>query len=171
MERASHALVTESGTWLVDPVDNERVGELENVAGVLQLLDRHNRDCAELARRLDVPHVVLPRAPLAPFTFIDISKHEVALWWQDKHVLLCPEALGTARFFRAGDERLGVHPLLRWRPPRLDVQPDVILCGHGPGIFGDAAGALREALSTSRRRIPQQLVSAFRAWRSRSSSR
>ena len=44
MERASHSLVTETGTWLIDPVDNPLVDELENVAGVIQLLDRHNRD-------------------------------------------------------------------------------------------------------------------------------
>jgi len=171
MERASHALVTESATWLVDPVDNARVGDLQNVVGVLQLLDRHNRDCAGIAQRLGVRHVTLPRTPIPPFTFLDISKHEVALWWDEKRLLLCPEALGTARFFRAGNERLAVHPLLRWRPPRLDVQPDVVLCGHGPGIYDDAGAALREALSTSRRRIPQQLASAFRAWRSRATSR
>jgi len=171
MERASHALVTEAGTWLVDPVDNPRVRELDNVVGVLQLLDRHNRDCAAIARRLGVRHVVLPQEPIAPFTFIRISKHEVALWWDEKGVLACPEALGTARFFRAGDERLAVHPLLRWRPPRLDVQPVAILCGHGAGIFDDADAALREALRTARRRIPQQIVSAARAWRSRPTSR
>lgn len=171
MERCSHALVTESGTWLVDPVDNPRVGELENVVGVLQLLDRHNRDCAELARRLGVPHVVLPRTPIPPFVFIGISRHEVALWWDDKSVLACAEALGTAQYYRAGDERLAVHPLLRLRPPKIEVRPDVILCGHGAGIFDGAEAALREALRTSRRRIPGQLVSAARAWRRRSGSR
>jgi hypothetical protein len=171
MERASHALATESGTWLVDAVDSPRVGELQSVVGVLQLLDRHNRDCAEIAQRLGVPHVKLPRAPIPPFTFLGISKHEVALWWEEKRLLLCPEALGTARYFRAGNERLAVHPLLRWRPPRVDVRPDVVLCGHGAGIYEDADAALREALSTSRRRIPQQLASAFRAWRSRPRTR
>jgi hypothetical protein len=171
LERASHALITEAGAWLVDPVENPRVGELGTVAGVLQLLDRHNRDCAEIGRRFDAPHIVLPRARIAPFSFIGISRHEVALWWEEKRVLVCADALGTARYFRAGSERLAVHPLLRWRPPRLDVHPDAILCGHGAGIFDDAEAALREALSTSRRRIPQQFVSAFRAWRSRSTSR
>jgi hypothetical protein len=171
LERCSHALVADTRTWLIDPVDNSRVDELENVAGVIQLLDRHNRDCAEIARRLDVRHVVVPSAPIPPFVFIRISRHEVALWWGDRRVLVCGEALGTARYYRAGEERLGVHPLLRWRPPRLDVHPEVILCGHGAGIFENADAALREALSTSRRRIPKQLVSAVRAWRNRPSSR
>jgi glyoxylase-like metal-dependent hydrolase (beta-lactamase superfamily II) len=89
---------------------------------------------------------------------------EVALWWPDERVLVCADVLGTARYFRAGRERLAVHPLLRLRPPRLPVQPEVILCGHGPGVFTDAGAALREALSTSRRRIPRQIATAARAW-------
>ncbi|HKC22275.1 MAG TPA: hypothetical protein VKB64_07155 [Gaiellaceae bacterium] len=171
LERSSHALLTAQDTWLVDPVDNPRVDELQSVVGVLQLLDRHNRDCAGIAERLGVRHVVLPRTPIPPFAFISISRHEVALWWGDERVLVCGDALGTARYFRAGDERLAVHPLLRLRPPRLDVHPDVILCGHGPGVFADADAVLREALRTSRRRIPQQFVSAVRAWRNRNGSR
>ena len=171
LERASHALVTEGGTWLVDPVDNPRVGELENVVGVIQLLDRHSRDCAEIARRLGVGHVALPRAPIPPFVFIRISRREVALWWDDRRVLVCADAVGTARYYRADGERLAVHPLLRLRPPRLDVHPAVILCGHGPGVFGGADAALREALRTARRRIPRQLVAAIRAWWNRPRSR
>jgi hypothetical protein len=83
-------------------------------------------------------------------------------------VLVCADALGTAPYFRAGNERLAVHPLLRLRPPGRQLgalQPDAILCGHGEGVFADADAALREALSTSRRRIPGQLASALRAWR------
>jgi hypothetical protein len=86
-------------------------------------------------------------------------------------MLVCADALGTAAYFRAGEERLAVHPLLRLRPPRLGVQPEVILCGHGPGIFDNADAALREALRTSRRRIARQAVSAVRAWRSRPRTR
>jgi len=138
---------------------------------VIQLLDRHNRDCASIAGRLGVQHVAVPRAPMPPFRFIPINRHEVALWLGDDRILVCGDALGTARYFLAGEERLGVHPLLRLRPPQLDVHPDVILCGHGPGIFGGADAALHEALRTSRRRIPQQVASAVRAWRNRTGSR
>jgi hypothetical protein len=175
MERCSHALTADGRTWLIDPVDNPRVDTLENVAGVIQLLDRHNRDCAAIAKRLGVPHHVVPRQPILPFMFMDIRRtrrwNEIALWWADRRTLVCADALGTATYFRAGDERLAVHPLLRLRPPRLELQPEAILCGHGPGVFDDADAALREALRTSRRRIPQQAVSALRAWRSRPSSR
>jgi hypothetical protein len=75
-------------------------------------------------------------------------------------------------YFLAGDERLGVHPLLRLRPPRKQLgrlEPAAILCGHGEGVFDNAAALLREALSTSRRRIPAQAASAWRAWRARPS--
>lgn len=175
MERCSHGLTVDARTWLIDPVDNPRVDTLQNVAGVIQLLDRHNRDCAAIAKRLGVQHHVVPRDAIPPFVFIDIRRNrrwnEVALWWGDCRILVCADALGTAAYFRAGDERLGVHPLLRLRPPRLEVQPEAILCGHGPGVFDDADSALREALRTSRRRIPQQVVSAVRAWWSRPSSR
>jgi hypothetical protein len=167
LERASHALVTDRGSWLVDPVDNPRIDGLDNVQGVIQLLDRHNRDCGSVAVRLGVERVVLPHAPIAAFTFIPVRRNEVALWWADERVLVCADALGAARYYRAGDERLAVHPLMRLRPPSFDVQPEAILCGHGPGIFDGADEALREALTTARRRIPRQFVSAVRAWRSR----
>jgi hypothetical protein len=171
MERSSHALVADGGTWLIDPVDSPRVGELENVVGIVQLLDRHNRDCALIARRLGVPHHVLPTVPIGPFQFIPIRRNEVALWWPERGLLACGDALGTARYYRAGDERLAVHPLMRLRPPSFGVEPEAVVCGHGPGVFDEAGDALREAISTSRRRIPQQVAAAVRAWRSRPSSR
>ena len=53
MQRASHALRDGDRVWLVDPVDDEealrRAAALGAPAGVVQLLDRHNRDCASLA--------------------------------------------------------------------------------------------------------------------------
>ena len=179
MQRCSHALALDGRVWLIDPVDadgvEERVRAAGEPAGVLQLLDRHNRDCAELARRLDVPHHVVPQGPISKFEFLPIRSsrrwREVALWWQDRRVLVCADALGTADYYRAGGERLAVHPLLRLRPPRLDVQPEAILCGHGPGVSRAAGAALREALSTSRRRIPKQIAGAIRAWAHRPSSR
>jgi len=179
MQRCSHALVLDGRVWLIDPVDadgvEERVRAGGEPAGVLQLLDRHNRDCAELARRFDVPHHVVPQEPIGKFEFLPIRSgrrwREVALWWQDRRVLVCADALGTADYYRAGGERLAVHPVLRLRPPRLDVQPEAILCGHGPGVFAGADAVLREALSTSRRRIPKQIAGAIRAWASRPSSR
>jgi hypothetical protein len=176
MERGSHALVVDGRVWLIDPVEGdgveERVRAAGTPAGVLQLLDRHNRDCATLAARLGVRHHVVPQGSLGPFAFITVKNSkrwkEVALWWPERRVLVCADALGTAAYYCAGDERLAVHPLLRLLPPRRQlagIQPEVILCGHGEGVFDDADAALREALSTSRRRLPAQAASALRAWR------
>ena len=176
MERCSHALVEDGRVWVIDAVDGdgveERIRAAGTPAGVVQLLDRHNRDCAALAARLGVRHHVVPNGSLGPFACIAVKKshswNEIALWWPDRRVLICADALGSAQYFRAGDERLAVHPLLRVRPPRPQLgalQPQIILCGHGEGVLEDAGVALREALSTSRRRIPGQAASAFRAWR------
>ncbi len=176
MQRCSHALVVDGRVWVIDPVDGRDVEERIRAAGtpaaVVQLLDRHDRDCAALAARLGVRHHVVPQGSLGPFACIAVRNsrfwNEVALWWPDCRVLVCADVLGTAPYFRAGNERLAVNPLLRLRPPRRQLgalQPDVILCGHGEGVFEDADTALREALSTSRLRIPGQVASALRAWR------
>ena len=71
--------------------------------------------------------------------------------------------LGTLEFFRAGGERIGMHPLLRVAPPRslLSVAPERVLVGHGGGIHQDAAAAVHDAVRNARRRIPAALASAF----------
>jgi hypothetical protein len=144
LQRCSHALVTGGDVWLMDPVDDdgveERVRAAGTPAGVIQLIDRHNRDCAALAQRLGVPRHVVPREPLGPFEFVPIRDwrrwREVALWWPSERVLVCGDALGTLWYFRLGRRRVGLHPLLRLRPPKglKALHPDVILCGHGTGV-------------------------------------
>lgn len=171
MERASHAVAADGRVWLVDAAEGDgveaRVRALGEPAGVVQLLDRHGRDCAVWAARLGVPHYALPDAlPDSPFEVVPVVERrgwrELALWWPERRLLVCTEALGTARHFRAGDEPLGVHPLLRLAPPsalgRLD--PEHLLVGHGAGLHGpDTAAALAEALATARRRTPRWLAS------------
>jgi hypothetical protein len=181
LQRCSHALVAEGRVWLIDPLETEeleeRVRATGTPAGVVQLVDRHRRDCAAVAARLSVPLHVVPRAAIAPFEFVPIRAgrlwREVALWWPERRVLVFADALGTADYFRSGRERLSVHPLLRLWPPRKQlgaVEPAAILCGHGEGLFDEAGTALREALSTSRRRIPGEVASAVRALRASRSS-
>lgn len=170
LERCSHALAAGDGVWLVDPVEadvEERVRELGEPAGVIQLLDRHARDCAGWARRLGVPLHVVPDGGL-PFELVPVVRRrwwrEVALWWPERRALVCADALGTAAYYRAGDERLAVHPMLRLRPPQRlgQLEPEHVLCGHGAGIHDDAAAALHEALATARRRLPRAWVAALR---------
>ena len=120
MQRCSHALAVEGKVWLIDVVDGdgveERVRALGEPAGVVQLLDRHRRDCATVARRLGVPLHVTPFAlvPGSPFQPLRIVRTrlwtEIALWWPERRVLVCGDALGTAPYYLAPRERLGVHP-------------------------------------------------------------
>lgn len=169
MRRASQAVALDGDVWLVDPVDvpglDEAISGLGTPRAVVQLLDRHPRDCAAVASKLGVPHIVLPAEDVGPFTAIRLRTppgwHEVALWEPGRRILAVADAVGTASYFRARGEALGVHPFLRMFPPGVlrGLAPEHLLVGHGPGIHGpDAAPALEEALRTSRRRIPRWLV-------------
>jgi hypothetical protein len=87
------------------------------------------------------------------------------LWYPNERTLVCADAVGTAQYYRAPDERLGVSPLLRLTPPRqlLAVQPEHVLVGHGEGIHTAAAAALREAVTLARRRTPAWAWAGARA--------
>jgi hypothetical protein len=154
--------------WLFDVVDDPRlearVRELGEPEGVVQLLDRHNRDCAAVARGLGVPHHVVPRQlPGSPFELRPVVRfrwwREVALWWAERRVLLVADALGTTPFFCAGAEPTGVHPVLRPWPPRAlrGLEPDHLLVGHGEGVHHRPT-AVGSALRTARRRLPRWLL-------------
>jgi hypothetical protein len=168
MQRASHALEFDGHVWLTDSVDDpeleERVRALGEPAGVLQLLDRHNRGCEAWARRLGVPHLrAWQTVGDAPFTMLAIRNRrwwrEAALWHAASQTLVVADALGTVAYFCAPGERIGLHPLVRPFPPRalIGVDPARILCGHGGGVYQEATPALEEALRTARRRIPAAL--------------
>ena len=187
MQRASHALKRDGETWLIDPVNvsdpDTMFEDLPTITGVIILLDRHTRDADRFAERYDAP-VYLPRGMSGVATEIDAPVewfegsiagfetrpvyqtpvwHETALY--DDETLVVPEALGTAGYFLAEDERLGVHPMLRLTPPRAalsGVTPDRILVGHGEPVLSGATGALSDALAGSRRRSPQLVESWIR---------
>ncbi len=171
LERCSHALLVEGKIWLVDAVFSEgmveRVRALGEPAGVIQLLDRHGRDCAAWSDGLGVPLHVVP-AGRVPFEVVPVARsrwwREIALWWPKRRTLVCADALGTAAYFRTGAERLAVHPLLRLLPPRRlgALEAEHVLCGHGAGVHEDAAAAVREALATARRRLPRAWLGAIR---------
>lgn len=193
MERASHAVAVDGDVWVIDPVDaaglDELFEEFGEVAGVVVLLDRHKRDAAAIANRHDVP-VYLPEhfvgmtndlgARVARFddelADTGIQAHtvvenrlwqEVALYDHRDGTLIVPESVGTAEYFRVGDEPLGVHPVRRAVPPRRQLgrfAPQRVLVGHGAGVTEDAAAALQDALSTARRRAPRLYVEAARAF-------
>jgi hypothetical protein len=169
MTRASHALAADGKVWLVDavawPDAIERALELGEPAGVIQLLDWHGRDCAALARRLGVPHLVTPAAlPGTPFELISMRRllrwQERALWWPATRTLVVADALGTNAFYTGGKGAVGVHFLLRLTPPRAlgRLSAERLLVGHGEGVLAHAAAAIRTALRRSRRELPRVLV-------------
>lgn len=184
MQRASHAVCPNDEVWVIDPVDapglDDIFDDLGPVAGVVVLLDRHKRDAAAIARRHGVS-VFVPatmegaaEALDAPTTRFDSELgdtgyrtrtvldnrlwQETALYHTPSDTLVVPEALGTAPYFLAGDERLGVHPMLRAMPPRRSLagfSPDRVLVAHGSPVLEDGSMALHEALTGSRRRLPR----------------
>ncbi len=174
MTRTAHAVAVDGRVWVLDPFDHEgaeeRVRALGEPAGVVQLLDRHSRDCAGWAARLGVPHHVVPAAvPGAPFTVVSVPAmpgwREVALWFPGSRTLACADALAAAPGYRAPGERVAVHPLLRLRPPRAlgALAPEHLLLGHGAGLHGqEAADAVAQALATARRGLPAFLAGAVR---------
>lgn len=171
MTRTSHALADRGRVWLIDPVDwpeaIERAATLGEPQAVLQLIDRHGRDCAAIAERLGVPHLAVPESvPDSPFEVIEIVRRkgwrEIALWWQERKTLVVAEAIGTNPFFTGGRGPAGVHLLLRAAPPRRQLgsrDPEHLLVGHGPGVHGpEAAVAVDEALARARTDLPRVLV-------------
>ncbi len=190
MQRASHAFEVDGDVWVIDPVDAEGIDDLladyGEVAGVAVLLDRHTRDADAVANRHDVS-VHVPRwmtgveekvdAPVERFgvELADTGYEAIQIldtpFWQeaalhdgDAGVLVVPEAVGTAPFFRTGGERIGVHPMLRLFPPKRlgRLSPDRVLVGHGAGVHEDATDALRDALDGSRSRAPSLYAKAAR---------
>jgi hypothetical protein len=175
MRRCSHALAVDGRVWVIDAVADddalERVAGLGEPAGVVQLFDRHKRDNAAVAARLGVPLHVVPRtAPEgAPFEVVPLVRNrlwrEAALWFPAQRTLVVAEALGTAQFYRAPQERVGVAALLRLTPPRrlLAFEPEHLLVGHGEGVHEDVPAAIRDAVLHSRSRIGSWLWAGIRA--------
>lgn len=190
MRRASHVLEADGGSWVIDPVDTEGIddllGEFGEVEGVVILLDRHKRDAATVANRHGVS-VYVPSfmdgvaseldAPVERFDkklegtgygLYELVNNrfwqEAALYNGERGALFVPEAVGTASYFLTGDEQLGIHPMLRLRPPRTlrRFQPNRIMVGHGEGVSEGATECLREALDNSLRNAPALYVGTLK---------
>src|SRR5690349_15316565 len=170
VSRSAHAILSDGRVWLIDPFEDDAALQTASAlgppVGVLQLLDRHNRDCQTIATRLQVPLLRLPRrVPDAPFQVVPVlfrgRWREVALWWPQTRALIIAEAIGTTPVFTLG-RRAGVHPILRLVPPRAQFsayEPSMLLVGHGRAIESEAATALSDALDRSRSDIPRLLAS------------
>ncbi|MFC7072616.1 hypothetical protein ACFQJ7_17195 [Halovenus rubra] len=171
-QRTSHALQTESGVWVIDPVDmdglDDQLAALGDVAGVLVLLDRHTRDAEAVADRHNVDiHVpewmtlarsklespaepvgeTLPGTKYTIHQLIATDEWEEAVLVDDaEQTLVVPEAVGTLPAFE-GERQLGIHPGVDDPPMALlDWEPNRILVGHGQSIHSDADSELRTVL-------------------------
>ena len=171
--RAASALVDDGRVWLIDPYDHAEAiaaaAELGTPAGVLQLLDRHNRDCAAIAERLGVPLLRLPAdGAETPFTPVPVVSNrawrEVALWWAGERALVVAEAIGTVPAFALG-RQAGVHPMLRLTPPRKRSRRS----GPSACSWGTARRSCPAPTPRSARRSPSRAATC-RGWCCRSRS-
>ena len=167
MQRAGHAILSGAGVWVVDPPPGdgveERIRELGEPAGVVQLLDRHPRDCERLAEKLGVPLYEVPTYGVydAPFEVIPVLRtpvwKEVALWFTRERTLVCADLLAAAPGYTAPNERIGVHPWLRLPLPRqvAELPVEHLLLGHGEGLHGpETQAAVKRAFDHARRNVP-----------------
>jgi hypothetical protein len=172
--RGSHAIVGPGGgVWLVDPTRDDAAltaaAELGAPAGVLQLLDRHNRDCAGLAGELGVRHwsvqEVLSGGAELPFeprrVVFNRFWKEAALWWPAKRGLVVSESLGTVPAFAVGGGAVGIHPMRRLSPPHMlkACNAEHLLVGHGPPVHGhDVHADMLQAIDHAWRDVPKLVV-------------
>lgn len=176
MARAWHVVAIDGGVWLIDPAEaagtEDRAQALGTVRGVIQLLDRHERDNTAIADRLGVPLHRLPDSlPDSPFEVLKVLDrpgwHERALWAPAQKALIVAEVVGAGPQYLAGPGKIGVHPMLRLQPPgHLERYADAehVLMGHGLPVSGSDAGAeLVAALKRSRRDIPRLPVALLKA--------
>lgn len=172
--RASHALSTDGGVWVVDPVDAEalddRLADLGTVAGVVVLQDRHTRDAAAVAGRHGVSVYMptwmelgqekldgeaelitghLPGTGYELHKLIDDDEWEEAVLVSDEQdTLIVPEAVGTSPGFTPDGEPLGLHPVLDEAPSGLaELGSERILVGHGESIPEGGDDHLQAALA------------------------
>jgi len=169
MRRAAHALRADGRVWLIDPFEDDialsAATELGSPAAVIQLIDRHNRDCGAIAQRLEVPLLRVPDAVNdSPFTVLPVISRpwwrENALWWESERALVIAEAVGTAPAFSLG-RQVGLHPLLRLRVPKgalTAYSPERLFVGHGAALESGAAAAIADALDRAVSDIPQLVL-------------
>ena len=168
--RAGHALVVDGRIWLVDPIDPEEVETACSRSASRQPSSscstattaprrrwRRGSACRSTSSRRELPGT--------PFELVPVVRNrlwrEVALWWPQRRTLVCADALGTIAFFRAGGERVGVHPAAPLRSAaaaprsRAGAPPRGPWAGPPRARHGDARGRCDQ---DARRRIPRWLL-------------
>ena len=172
MTRTSHALAADGKVWLVDALDwpeaIDRALALGEPAGVIQLLDRHDRDCAALASRLGVPHVVAPDelagkpVHVHPGHAAEALARVGALVAGRRGRSSRPTRSERTAFYTGGKAPIGVHLLAAARRRRgrsARSSPSTSSSATARECTApDGREPLRDALRTSRRRLPGVLL-------------
>jgi hypothetical protein len=147
--RASHAIRTEHGVWVIDPIDGPNVDDildsLGDVIGVAVLSCYHARDAERIANRHDVavhvpewmdrvPDIVdapVNRYALRPDEGYDTPTldvipcrpfpgwQEAFLYHDASKTLVTPDSLGTTEIHCLDDEPLGLSVFRRLQPPSV----------------------------------------------------
>lgn len=184
-QRASHAIRTAQGVWIIDPLDATNLetilSPLGEVTGVAVCSAWHARDAGAVARRYDVSvHIPTWMGRVAKRVEAPIERYgltpnpafrtiacrplpgwqEIFLYHDATHTLVIPDSLGTVPHWTLGDERLGL-PMFRDLQPPIQLrglEPARILVGHGEPIISDAPTVLAEALSGGRRRFVRSAI-------------
>ena len=183
MQRASHLVQINEGTFVIEPVDHPQldlVCDLSVADGVIVLMSRHSRDSLTIADRHDLP-IYVPEGVSSVRKKLDtdvesleslVDHHnlrlidvvirrgweEVALYLPESSTLIVPESLGTVPYFRAPGESIGVHPFIRLIPPRrafAGVKPTRLFVGHGRPLLDVEPGMVDHTLAMARRQLPR----------------
>ena len=172
MQRTSHALVVDGKVVARRPGRlrrgaGPRAPASGEIAGVLQLLDRHNRDCAPLAERFGVPHLKRPGRRPGHAAEGDPGRPLPGL---EGDRALVARARGAdrrrgrrrqRRLYTGGRGAVGHAPDAARAARRVGLRsyaPRHLLMGHGAGVHGVAAKpALEQAHARARRDIPAVL--------------
>ena len=164
---AAHALRADGRVWLVDPFEDpialSAATELGSPAAVIQLLDRHNRDCGAIAQRLEVPLLRLPEQ-IDDSPFVALATAAGGTRWPcggGRARLMSPRRSAPCPRSRSA-AGVGVHPLLLAAPARgplyRSLAQRLLFLGHAPPLNPVQAAAIRDALSGAVTDIPQLVL-------------
>lgn len=184
-KRCSHAIQTDDGVWLIDPMDaptiDDQIQSLGTVSGVAVCSRYHARDADSFADRYDVSvslpewmDRVEPRLNTSPVRYTGSFHDEFRVFpcrplpiWKELFcyheptaTLVIPDSLATVYPWTRETEQLGLDLNRRLQPPTqlAELEPDRILVGHGEPVTENAAEVLQTALSGARRSFPGALV-------------
>jgi hypothetical protein len=179
MERASHALAVDGGSSSSIPwtIPRSTRGSARSASPPAWCSCSTATTATRLARRPvygvplhRLPDRIVPGTPLQVVDVVDVPVwRERALWWPQQRLLLVPESVGSAAYYRAPGERVAAHPMRRLLAPRglAAFEPEHLLFGPRRRLHAGAAEALRQAVTVAPRTTPAWVAARLRGLRNR----